>query len=75
MLSEAIEEGTRVFLCRFRTCKQPILYDSHSCNGAQGIWYNALVSLSPNRAAKSLEILNVIAVQAVTSLMAGPCSQ
>lgn len=30
--------------------------------------------MSPNRAAKSLEILNVIAMQAVANLMAGPCS-
>jgi len=30
--------------------------------------------MSPNRAAKSLEILNVIAVQAVSYVVVGPCS-
>lgn len=73
--SEAVEKGTRAFLCIFRTCKQPIQCHSHRYNGAQRIWLHVLLSMSPNRAAKSLEILNLIAVKAITNVVAGSRSQ
>lgn len=51
-----------------------ILYGSHSYKGAQRTWYYVLISMSPNRAARFLEIPNVMGMQAVTNLIPGPNS-
>lgn len=52
-----------------------VLYGSHGYNGAQRTWYYALVSMSTNRDARSLEILYVMGMQAATNLFPGPYSR